>query len=1042
MASPPAAPCLSEIELLDLVDGAAPPELRARAEAHLDGCRDCREQLAGFLRARAPSVSESHPGALAEPPTEVVLPRRKGSALPELSRGTALGRYVVLERIGAGGMGVVYAAYDPSLDRRIVLKLLRPSTQGDGSVEQRMWEAKAAARIQHPHVVAVHDVGTFGECVFIAMELMDGGTLRQHLAAAKPPWIEIVRLYLQAGRGLAAAHAAGVIHRDFKPDNVLVDRAGHVRVTDFGLARMAAMPGPDTESAGGKEEEPDPHSQDTQPMGTVIVGTPGYIAPEVLAGQSADPSSDQYSFCVSLYEGLYGTRPSPAGAPAPGARPSVPRTVHALVTRGLAAAREDRHPSMSMLLDALEQAVFPRTRRVAFAAAGAGLLAVLAVAVAALGRPAPCVDASSRLVGVWDAGRKEALLKAFTAAGVPASASLHKATSRALDTYAQSWVQAHRDACEATRVRGEQSETAMDLRMRCLERRRRELEALASVLLTADAPGVLRAPEAAQGLSSLDACADVEALAQPVPPPQTPEVAAHVEAAFARLEDARARLHAGRWGEAAEQAAAMVKEAEALGYKPLLGEVLFVEGRARLQLREEKAAALLFRRAALASLAGRDDKHASEALVNLVNVEGTLAERPEQAALWAEQARALLERVGGDPEIEATLLHIEGTSLVRRGKYAEAIPLLEKAREARERLYGPEHHRLADEAVSLGLAFRGLGRLTEALEQQRRAQAILERSLGPDHPYVAIALNNQGSMLAVLGRRDEALACFEKSAALFERVYGSGQQVGYLLTILGNIGALHAEAERYGEAARAIERTVQIARAQRPPGHPDRVQQTGNLATVLLEAGRTDDAVAWTEEMGKEVDAAIAAGRKGVINGVGRGQEAEILLRLGHLERATAKARQMVAMLREQEAPTELGEALALLSRVLLASGRVHEAQRAAEEAVSLFRNLPGTEHPDQPAVYAALGEVLLARGDAKGARTALERALADREKASATPLTLAATRFALARALRLSGGDAARARELATAAREALAPTPEPRRASLRDIDAFLQGK
>lgn len=1037
MSSPPASRCLDEFELLDLADGVPSAELRARAEAHIDGCTSCREQLAAFLRARAPSSASVNTAQTTTPSTEAALPGSPRSLPPTLARGTLLGRYVVLERIGAGGMGVVYAAYDPSIDRRIVLKLLRADSHATGAAERRLQEAQAAARTQHPNVVAVHDVGTFEEFVFIAMELVDGGTLRQHLAAARPPWREVVRLYLQAGRGLAAAHAAGVVHRDFKPDNVLVDRTGRVRVTDFGLARMAPSPIPsqgDFTPAASLQPAP----ADGAPR-TALAGTPGYIPPEVLARRPADARSDQYSFCVALYEGLYGARPSSAEAQAAVARSSIPRAVQAVIARGLALEPGDRHPSMEALLEALERAAFPRRKRQSIAAASVGLVA-LCVGIFFASRPSPCPDPSPRLTGIWDTARSEALRRAFMASGAPTAASLHTAASRTLDAYAVAWRESHRDACEATRVRGEQSEAALDLRMRCLERRRRELGALADVLLVADTAGVLRAPEAAQALNPLASCADVEALSRPMLPPERPDVAPRVEAAFEQLADARARLHAGRWKEAAERASAVATEAEALAYKPLLGEALLLQAMALKDLREEQNASATLRRAVLASLAGRDDMHAIEALVQLVHSEGDRATRPEQAEFYREQARALLERVGGDPRLESQLLHSQGNTLMRQGQLTEALPLLQQALALREKVYGHDSVELHAVLNTLGDTLKLMGRIDEALEHLRRSQALLEKAYGPEHPRTAVVLNNQGTVLVAAKRFEEALACQRESLARLERAHGPGQPVGYVLALLGNMGAIQFDRGHVKEAEPLTTRAWRLAREHLPQGHPTRMTIGNNLSLLLLESGRPKEALALLEELRADQKTAQAEGRRAPVYARTFANEADVLIRMGQFERAIGAARQAVAMLREQGAEAEQATLLPVLARAQLGVGQLSEAQRTAQQAVEIHQRLAGAGHPPPPELQHVLGEVLLARGDAAGARAALEQALEAWEKAGANPVILAPVRFDLARALHLERMEPARVRALANAAREALASTPEPRRVKLADIDAFLR--
>ncbi len=265
-------------------------------------------------------------------PTETVplhgeAPRPRDPSAEALERGAAVGRYVILDRIGAGGMGVVYAAYDPELDRRVALKLLRTDRFAAPGHLRLLREAKALARLTHPNVVAVHDAGTFGDQVFVAMELVEGETLRQWLEAGARSWREVLDRLLAAGRGLAAAHAAGLVHRDFKPENVLLGRDGRVRVVDFGLAKALA-------DAAEEPAAPDSGGELASPLTEwgAVLGTPAYMAPEQIRGIAADARSDQFSFCVALYEALYGERPfgkGPRETPSRGARlrgPPAPRS--------------------------------------------------------------------------------------------------------------------------------------------------------------------------------------------------------------------------------------------------------------------------------------------------------------------------------------------------------------------------------------------------------------------------------------------------------------------------------------------------------------------------------------------------------------------------------------------------------------------------------------------------------------------------------------------------------------------------------------------
>jgi eukaryotic-like serine/threonine-protein kinase len=541
MLSSAAMACLDENALLDLMQGLVPPGEAALVEEHLDTCDACRRLAAEIVKANvAPS---SDPGADPAP------------ALPLLlERGTAVARYVVLEVLGAGAMGVVYAAYDPELDRKISLKLLRTDvnhggSRGDEARARLVREAQAMARLSHPNVAIVHDVGTFGDQVFVAMEHVDGGTLEEWLGKSPRSWREVLQTFRDAGRGLEAAHAAGLVHRDFKPSNVLVGRDGAVRVTDFGLARAE-----------------DPHGA-AQPV--ELVGTPRYMSPEQLAGKAADARSDQFSFCVALYDALYGERPFQGDSvrtltesvlnhelPPPPRGTRVPAWVRRVVARGLSRDPAQRYPSMRALADALSRDPAAARRRWLTAAAGACL------AIAALGvnarisnrNAAVCSGADAKLAGVWDDERRAAMRSAFTATGRPFAESVYASASRTLDLYASGWAAMDREACEATRVRGEQPEELLDLRTRCLEDRRRAMGALTGLFARADAVIVQQALSAAGALQPVSSCAASEVKKPRVRPPAQEQRAA-VDGLRAQMAETRALIDSGMYAPARVPAA-------------------------------------------------------------------------------------------------------------------------------------------------------------------------------------------------------------------------------------------------------------------------------------------------------------------------------------------------------------------------------------------------------------------------------------------------------------------------------------------------------
>jgi predicted Ser/Thr protein kinase len=350
--------CLGANTAVEFLEGALPRDAAGEVEAHVAHCSECRRLLAEM--AKSPSLLGSRP-APAEP-----------DAVPPLRKGDMVGRFWVIDRVGEGGMGVVYVAHDPELDRRVAIKLLR----GDDSDElhakdgraRLVREAQAIAQLSHPNVINVYDVGIWNNQIYIAMEYVDGVTLTRWLREKRRRWPEVLEKFVAAGRALAIAHQTGLVHRDFKPDNVLVGADGRVRVMDFGLARSVFddVAPPVTPSALGQ----------SLTQSGAILGTPRYMAPEQLRGRRADARSDQYSFCVALHEGLFGAHPYDGD----GTPEDVPGWLRRVVKRGLSEDPVDRFASMGTLLLAMERGARPTVRRevalvVALLLVGAGLFA-------------------------------------------------------------------------------------------------------------------------------------------------------------------------------------------------------------------------------------------------------------------------------------------------------------------------------------------------------------------------------------------------------------------------------------------------------------------------------------------------------------------------------------------------------------------------------------------------------------------------------------------------------------------------------------------
>jgi len=385
--------CLETETLVDFLEERVDPAVRVRVEQHASRCASCRKIMSALAGGATPATAS---------PT--ALPHLGGGQLP----GTRVGRYLIERAIGAGGMGVVYAARDPELDRRVALKLVRGDRRA-GTPARLRREAQAMARLTHPNVVAVYDAGAFEDCIFIAMEYVAGQTLARWADAPRTQR-EILDAYGAAGRGLAAAHAAGIVHRDFKPENVLVGSDGRVRVGDFGLARMRAAAGSASSSrfaaGGGPARCAGADSRPIQRTAPgILVGTPYYMAPELNTGADADARSDQFSFCVALFTALYGERPFEGDTfpslvdhmragrvRVPRLSPRLPARVHAAICRGLATDPAKRFASLDELLHELAPSSRRWARRMAGLIAGVLAAAAIAVAVVAVRARSPVPD--------------------------------------------------------------------------------------------------------------------------------------------------------------------------------------------------------------------------------------------------------------------------------------------------------------------------------------------------------------------------------------------------------------------------------------------------------------------------------------------------------------------------------------------------------------------------------------------------------------------------------------------------------------------------
>ncbi|MBL8620292.1 MAG: serine/threonine protein kinase [Myxococcales bacterium] len=770
-----------------------------------------------------------------------------------LAVGDHLGRYRLVRRLGAGGMGEVWAADDPELGRTVALKVLRPGF-GDGDRLRR--EARTMARLDHPNLVPIHDIGVHDGRMYLAMALWSGGDLRTWMTPRRP-WREVVTAFIAAGRGLAAAHAAGVIHRDFKPDNVLIDGA-RVAVTDFGIAADTggARPhGDDAVTAPAAGDAPD-GLEATRATASALAGTPAYMAPERHLGRPGDAAADQFAFCVALWEALYGQRPfraptavadaptmtseplTPAMAVAleiiDGRRASPPPTVPApawlrrAIERGLDGDPARRHASMAALVATLERGLGRRRRAALAGAAVATLGAFATVAMWARAAPTqPRCDARDQLTATWTPARAAALTRALIASGRPHAPATATRVNALIDAYLARWVAMRDDACRAARIDRAQSAELLDLRNACLDRRRAELDATVRALSErVDGPVADRAVTAVASLESLDACADPVALRAAAPWPRDPAIRARLDAVRAQVVAARADQRVGRYREARATATAAVTAAAATGFGPAWAEALSVAGDVASDLDDNATA-----RAELADAARRagevkDDDLAARASIALYFVVGVALGEFDEARAMEPLVEALVARSGDASARLAFIRHRAGLRMTTgdldaaRTGFEQALALAEAQAAVTRQID------LLGDLANVALL---QGRPQDALGLRARARAAIEQTYGADHPAVAANLHGTARALLRLSRPAEAVPMLEQALAIRRRALGDEHHaITDTLNTLGN--AQRALGDRAGALARYREA---LARAER--AHDDAARATALTAIGLAE---------------------------------------------------------------------------------------------------------------------------------------------------------------------------------------------------------------
>jgi eukaryotic-like serine/threonine-protein kinase len=909
-----------------------------------------------------------------------------------LAPGTMLGRYVIVGPAGAGSMGVVYAAVDPELDRKLAVKLLRGrSDRRTEPARSRMLdEAKVLARLAHPNVVAIHDVGTFEGRVWIAMEFIEGETLRKWCAVRPRGWRAVLDVMTAAGQGLVAAHEAGLVHRDFKPENVMVATDGRVRVTDFGLASAPeSAPSSPSSSRSGVGE------RSSASLSRGPVGTPAYMAPEQIAAREHGAAADQFSFCVTCWEAIAGARPFAGDDTAsivaavldhrlrePPQPAKMPAWLRRVLMRGLAREPCDRFPSMAALLSALERG--QKRRRVIRIATAVALVVAVPAAVVGVRMRAQaqlarrCAEAGAAIASVWPGPAGQARSNVLATLGEASSSgeAIAQRLTPWLDASASRWAEVREQTCRAHAIEGKWSDDMLARADACLEEQRISLEALLQALARADAQVLYASVSLAAGLPLADACADESELER-MPPPQRDhaDTIRTLRALEARAGTLRAAGHYAPMLYVAAHQLAIAEHAEI----PLERvQALVVYGQAlELAGRYEEAEVALADAYADSGRIGapRPAALAADLLIWLV---GSRRGRPGEGLVWAKAAEFAIADVERTPGI-LTSQRLQNLASLHddRGHYDEAIAAATESLAILEAAVGPEHPRTVLQLGNLGGLYMRAGRLADAEELLSRALGLAEEVLGSEHPEVVLCLTNMGNVLVAMGRPADAVAYYERTLVIIERVQGAAHP--NVAATLMNLANARRQTGDIAELEPLYTRAIAIQEEALGPNHPDLANAHTNYGAWLMDRSE------WA-----------------------RAKE------------AFARAIAIEATAGGTERP-ELAGALHNLSLIHVQLGELDDAARLSERAVGVLDRTVDRTHPVRATILLGRCEIEDGRGEVEEAVRACEEGLEIRKHADVGEKNVAIAEFALARALWGRPHERTRAHALATKAEATL---------------------
>ncbi|MFO0631417.1 MAG: protein kinase [Nannocystaceae bacterium] len=946
-------PCPSDAQLAALIDGSASMAQARVLRSHLDHCESCTELIAHLVRGTAPAAA---PAALLAP-------------------GTRVGRYVVRAVIGAGAMGVVYRAHDPELQRELAIKLVRPrATEADALMERLRRESRALARLRDPNVIAVHDIGVLPTTradqapqIFIAMEYVDGTTLRRWLETPRS-WRAIVTVFVQAGRGLAAAHRAGLVHRDFKPDNVLVGRDGRAQVTDFGLARAHGDDRSDERDHPGALAHSDaavPGSgASTLTQTGARVGTPLYMAPEQIEGAEIGPAADQFAFAVSLFEAIARERPF-AGATIAALFDNVlagnlravrwraPRYLLQALQRALAVDPRARHRDMDALLAALQHDVRPRRLALATAALAATSLGGWAWLQHAERESTRARCGREASLDAWSNERREAVAAAMGDA-TDYGADVFERVAPRLDAWAQQYRALREASCLHDELEHADAAKTRAMARRCYDDHASDVAHVVERFEHPDAQLLARAMQLVTELPPASECDDPRWLERHVAPMLAGDDPGGRAALQRELDRAKTAFDAGAYDDAAAAIEALQAHADGIDDLALRAAIALQRALVVRVQRDAATAEQATTEAFHLALRAHDDEHAARAAIELLELTGVGLADASKSQHWAALAASTLSRIDPPPpRLEVLRLRNLGLVAARHRRLLEAKTYFELGLDYARRELGESSPHVVSLLSNVASNAMARGELTDGIARLREVVARREADLGPRHPTLAGPLVNLGNALQMVSDHDGALQSYARAEALCR-----AQSLPQLAALLSNRAHVHLLRGDTAAAMRDMQEALTLDLQRHPPEHPDVVEARYSLARVALDRGEL--ALARSE-----LDTALGA----VPEARDRALYVRIALELARLERLEGHADAALTRLDGiaagvAEAAPELGLRFARTrAETLHALDRNDEAIAALEHATA---TMDSSDAVESVAALRALAQLLEPRDRAR----------------------------------------------------------------------------